>query len=239
MFGENMLRTWGWNQRVLTHADFEEICRFKRIEVIEAEMGECKGFSIIEESKSLIVLNRSLKGFWRDFIGWHELAHHLLCPAQIKPLFKGHSVERYYFSRNYFSLSEEDADWLAAGALFPETLLKEKSIKELKDEHNCPDGILAFRLRRLVERRLEEIASSDEQFCRLADYLLSLDLSLLLLKQFYDAAAGTFRINLQRQHYSYPSDLAIFNAVNDKQLLEFYALAKAYQASPIYSEKCA
>lgn len=122
-----------WNTRTHTAQDFDSFCVDEHLKVVEMESGEW-GFYTVHQGQPFIVLDPNMKGGFRLWVSWHEAAHHLL-----------HIPET-----DFFTLQASKNDWqanvVAACALIPITLLKQKSIWEIREEFDYPIPLCFLRL---------------------------------------------------------------------------------------------
>lgn len=130
---------FGWNQRVLTEADFYRICRREKIKTIEMPL-LVPGFYMACKGKSFIVTDNRLRGVRWLHVAFHELAHHFLhTPANAA-------------SASFFQINEApkvlfEAEAFAAIALIPEPLVRSMLSGEIEELHDYPREMLEFRLK--------------------------------------------------------------------------------------------
>lgn len=103
-----LLERLGWNRRVLTFADFEDICERQGVLLLDASYRRRPGFYTEHNGWPVIALDQRLHGAKRTLVAWHEFGHYLL------------------HTPGYFGLhskTELQADVVAHVALIPVPLL--------------------------------------------------------------------------------------------------------------------
>ena len=124
------IRARGWNRRVLTFDDFEEVCAEEGIIILDTRQDEISGEYEILDGQPLIKLHRDLTGFRRTLVAFHEYGHHCW------------HVPGHWNGRG---LTEVEADFVGLAALIPCPLLFKYSPAEIADEYGYP-------LRTVIER---------------------------------------------------------------------------------------
>jgi Zn-dependent peptidase ImmA (M78 family) len=122
-----------WNSRVLTEADFDEICAREKLRVLEAEI-KAKGEYGIYGKTPVILLRRGLRQPLKLWVGMHELGHHLL-----------HYPVKHRFSRSMYYRIDREANYFAAIALMPTALITTKTVSEIVEEYNYPKQLIEVR----------------------------------------------------------------------------------------------
>lgn len=107
------LEKYGFNQKILTEADFYEICEREQITVLELDVPASFYFSVL--GKHFIVLRKRLRGLRRTFVMFHELAHYFL--------HGGKAAECAFFFGLLENKNEIEAEAMATVALIPKFAL--------------------------------------------------------------------------------------------------------------------
>ena len=102
----------GFNRRVLTFEDFENICTELGVKVFFTNEAS-EGLFFHRRGHPIIVLNKNLSGFMLLFIAWHELAHYLLHPPMLR-----------YFAKGTIKKIEAEANDIALCCVIPLPALK-------------------------------------------------------------------------------------------------------------------
>ena len=123
-----------WNTRVLTEDDFQQYCYAEGIEILERQV-EQPAVYLTCNGKPTIFLNDQLRGPYRLFAGFHELAHYWLHPSHV----------RMYLGYGWEDMIEREADVVAACALIPRTMLTRRQLLDLTDGYGYPDWIISLR----------------------------------------------------------------------------------------------
>ncbi|MEP6945065.1 MAG: ImmA/IrrE family metallo-endopeptidase [Acidobacteriota bacterium] len=123
----------GWNERVLTEADFHRICRRLRVRVEEMPLGP-GGFYYRVLGRDYIAIDSRLSGTAKLLVQFHELAHFLLHTPESGATANFHGVGRK-------TRQEREADLFALCALIPLSSLRSRSTAELADEGFTADII--------------------------------------------------------------------------------------------------
>jgi Zn-dependent peptidase ImmA (M78 family) len=124
----------GWNERPLTEADFDALCEEEGVRVLELAMPE-RGLYLMRHGYPLIVLQEGLHGVERQFVAWHELAHHLL-----------HTPENCFFAPDLASKFQYQANLVAACALIPQPLLLSQPFAETVAQLDLPPELMRLRV---------------------------------------------------------------------------------------------
>lgn len=138
---KRLVAAYGWNQRVLTQDDFDQVCEQEKIRVEYRDAGY-PGLYTVARKTPLIVISPYVLPRARLFVAFHELGHHWLHDAGCH--FRFGSPDRI----------ERQADLIAACALIPRPLLERATAGELHDEYRYPIELFHLRLRVFTERGL-------------------------------------------------------------------------------------
>jgi Zn-dependent peptidase ImmA (M78 family) len=123
----------GWNERPLTDADFQRICRRLRVTVHEMPL-RVGGFYQRVHGRDYIAIDSRLSGTAKLLVQFHELAHFLFHMPMSGATANFHGLGR----KNRL---EREADLFAICALIPRTWLETRSMAELIDEGIPPDTL--------------------------------------------------------------------------------------------------
>lgn len=124
----------GWNERVLTRADFDSLCQREEVLVADRVM-PWRGIYVVRRGIPCIAINCALGGVERSEVEWHEMGHHLL-----------HTPTMCFFTRGTRSKTEYEAQVISACALVPRPLMS-KTFAELQEEYGYSRELLWFRKR--------------------------------------------------------------------------------------------
>ena len=124
----------GWNQQVLTFADFEKIARRERVLVGLVPTRVLAGAFMVRRGWPVIILQESLRGAARSFIAFHELGHYFLHDPHL-PADCGQR--------------ELEADLVAYGALIPQHLVRSCSVGEIVNKYGYPRQMVTARIEML------------------------------------------------------------------------------------------
>lgn len=117
-----ILLAMGWNKRLLTFADFEQLAACLGITILR-ENTSTPGICFERAGRTFIGLSSRLYGVRLWFTAWHEMAHCLL-----------HAPGLRCFSPGYVSKAEAEAEAIAVCALIDEfTLYRILAHGELHD----------------------------------------------------------------------------------------------------------
>lgn len=128
----------GWNERLLTEADFHMLCERFGVIVDETEL-KVSGFYFCGLGKHYIAVNRDLPPDKKLFTMFHEFGHFLVHSPRTDPV-AGFCGVRH-------SRVEAEADMFALVALMPKQSIAGRTAEELI-EH---DGLDAIRVRQRLE----------------------------------------------------------------------------------------
>lgn len=123
----------GWNERVLTEADFYRICSRLRIRVDEMPLRP-GGFYYRVLGREHIAIDSRLTGTKKLIVQFHELAHCLLHTPESGATANFHGIGRK-------TRQEREADLFALCAVIPRTSLETRSADELTDDGFDADTI--------------------------------------------------------------------------------------------------
>ncbi len=115
----------GWNERVLTEADFNRLCRRFRIRVEEMPLRP-GGFYYRVLGRDYIAIDSRLTGVRKLAVEFHELAHYLFHTPESGASANFHGLGR--------TRKECEADAFALCAIMPLTLIKTRTPAELIDD---------------------------------------------------------------------------------------------------------
>lgn len=123
-----------WNSRVLTEDNFYTICQTEKVRIFEEDFFKYKGEYLIQDGKSLILLQKKLSREEKLWVGFHELGHHLL-----------HYPVPHRFSKSLYRKMDKEANYFAAIALMPTEIIKIKTFAEILEDYNYPKGLIIVR----------------------------------------------------------------------------------------------
>lgn len=123
-----------WNERVLSEDDFNNICARLGVRVMESDFFSRKGEYVIHDKIPFILLKKSLKRPEKIWVAFHELGHHLL-----------HAPVGHKFSMGTVGKMDRQAQFFAAIALMPSSLVLTKTFGEIADEYNYHTQLLNIR----------------------------------------------------------------------------------------------
>ena len=126
------LRQRGWNKRVLTFDDFEELCHAENILVIVAALPHDLGTYSLANDRPLIKLDSKLREPLRTLVALHEYGHHC------------------WHVPGHFGLqtkTETEADFIAFAGLIPVRLLNQYEDWEIAEEYGYPLAFVRERCR--------------------------------------------------------------------------------------------
>lgn len=124
-----------WSKRVLTEKDFFEFCAAREIIFCETDLVEGFGEYRVHQERNFIILHKYAIKNWRLWILYHELGHYLL-----------HYPSTAGFSDSTTRKMDWEANTVAAVALIPLQLLKQKTFFEIHDEYNYPKQLIKLRV---------------------------------------------------------------------------------------------
>lgn len=122
-----------WNEKVLDMEDFETLCEAEEVRVLETS-AKHKGEYCIYRNQPFILLKKNLKPNLKTWIAWHELAHHFL-----------HYPATHHFSRSTFRRMDREANFVAAIALMPSSLVKNLTMAEIIGDYEYPIALVEIR----------------------------------------------------------------------------------------------
>lgn len=122
-----------FNKRIFTEDDFFKICEDTKCTVIESTI-KSKGEYLIYRNQAFIIFKNGLSSSLRLWVGLHELGHHLL-----------HYPVNHKFSRGTIGRLDREANFFAAIALMPTTLIQQKTLDEIVEDYNYPREIIWIR----------------------------------------------------------------------------------------------
>lgn len=131
---------FGWNQRPLTEADCYRICRREKIKIIEYPLESSPGFYMVCKGRPMITIDSRLRGLRRQYVLWHELAHHFLHVPH-------HATAAHWFRLRPGTKAELEAEAFAVVAMIPEPLLRKMLTWEIEEEFGYTREMLNFRLK--------------------------------------------------------------------------------------------
>lgn len=123
-----------WNTHILTEDDFYNICQSEKVHIFEEYFFKYKGEYLIQDGKSLILLQKKMSREEKLWVGFHELGHHLL-----------HYPVPHRFSKGLCRKMDREANFFAAIALLPTEVIKLKSFVEILEDYNYPKGLIIIR----------------------------------------------------------------------------------------------
>lgn len=126
------LRRIGWNERVLTHADFDSLCQAEGV-LVSVQAIRHRGIYLVRHGIPCIAINCTLGVSERSEVEWHEMGHHLL-----------HTPTMCLFTRGTLNKTEYEAQVIAAVAHIPRPLMR-KTFAELQEEYGYSRELLWFR----------------------------------------------------------------------------------------------
>lgn len=132
-----ILLALGWNRRLLTFSDFENLCEHLGVNILR-ENTKTPGMYFVRDGEPYIGLSTRLTGVQLWFTAWHEMAHHLL-----------HAPGLRCFSAGSVSKLEAEAEAVAICALIDENTLYR--ILRHGELHDFPTEWLKKRLK-VLER---------------------------------------------------------------------------------------
>lgn len=127
----------GWNECVLTEADFHRLCRRFRIRVDEMPLRP-GGFYYRLRGRDFIAIDSKLSGIRKLTVQFHEFGHYLLHTPESGTSASFHRVGTR-------TRKEREADAFALCAVLPLALIQTRTPAELIDE-GFPADLVADRL---------------------------------------------------------------------------------------------
>lgn len=123
-----------WNERVFTEDDLLNLCQIHHARHYEDEEMKGKGEYTIHKGVCFVVVNKNLKSPEKLWVGLHELGHHLI-----------HYPVPHRFSKGTKRRMDREANFFAAIALIPTSLIQDKSWCEIMEEYNYPRELIEIR----------------------------------------------------------------------------------------------
>lgn len=123
-----------WNKTVWTEDKFSQECVRHKVRIVEDENLKVKGEYTVYKDVSFIALRPKLKNNIKLWVIAHEFGHHLL-----------HYPVTHKFSRSIFIRMDREANFFAAIALIPSSLVTTKTLGEIMEEYNYPKELIIIR----------------------------------------------------------------------------------------------
>lgn len=126
-------RLKGWGSRALTENDAIEFCRLHRIFIVH-DRRQAFGQLRYYKGYSFILINPDLPGSMWIWVLFHEIAHFLL-----------HYPETSKFSKSMKRKNDREANYVAAIALMPKSLLVGRTVDEIVYELGVHPDLVKIR----------------------------------------------------------------------------------------------
>jgi Zn-dependent peptidase ImmA (M78 family) len=124
-----------WNRRVLSEADAIKYCEKSAVITIETDLIDDLGEFKFYKEKPFILIHKYIAENYRGWVYWHEFAHFLLHPV---------GIAKFSDSRTKRKI-EKEAHFVAAIALMPTFILKQKTLAEIQEEFGYPLQLIQLR----------------------------------------------------------------------------------------------
>ena len=138
-------RVDGWNTRILGETDALTFCRHHQIRILEdakLRYGQIQFY----RGHSFIFINPNLSPGMRSWVLWHEIAHFIL-----------HDPIVSTFSRQCRRKCDCEANYVAAIALMPISILEHVTFGELEECYGYPSELIRLRWDIYERRKLAEL----------------------------------------------------------------------------------
>lgn len=124
-----------WNTKIHSELDGLMFCEEKGIITCETNLINDVGEYRFYRDHHFIFTRNDIEQNQRAWVLWHEIGHFIL-----------HPVEAARFTDNVLARKvETEAHIVAAVALMPYSLIKEKTLQEIKEEFNYPTRLILLR----------------------------------------------------------------------------------------------
>ncbi len=122
-----------WNTRVLGVPEARAFCAANSIYIVEDRRRKFGRLQFYKDYVFMLV-NPKLQPGWRDWVFWHEIGHFLL-----------HAPETSNFSAVMRRKNDAEANFIAAVALIPCSLVETATYGEIQDDFGYPAELLKIR----------------------------------------------------------------------------------------------
>lgn len=122
-----------WNKSVLTIEDGEMFCYKNGVRLITAPIAS-RGEYTVYKKIPFIIIRENLNPKWKTWVLWHEIAHHIL-----------HYPGNYLFSSSSARKIDFEANFVAAVALMPLSIIGQLTVSEIIAEYGYPKEIIEIR----------------------------------------------------------------------------------------------
>lgn len=133
-----ILKGCSWNHRILTDADFSELCNVNDILYLHIKMS-WKGLYVRDGDKLAILLNKRMRGPMRVYVAFHEIGHALMEAPGIQ------AMRDFKFDFDEIGHYEKYAHIIAAVALVPRALIENLTSDEIIKKFNYPLRLVELR----------------------------------------------------------------------------------------------
>lgn len=124
-----------WNRRVHTAADADAFCELHDIVSLDTDLIDDSGEYKTRRENPVILIHKFIDWRYRNWVFFHEIGHFILHPT-IAAKFSDAVTKRKI---------ERQAHFVAAVALMPKSLVRNKTLAEIADEFNCPRKLILLR----------------------------------------------------------------------------------------------
>lgn len=122
-----------WNLRILTEHDALRICNENSVHLVE-DVNTRFGKIVFHRGYVFIVMNPDLSPAMRLWVLWHEIGHFML-----------HAPASSRFTPMIERKNDREANYLAAIALMPKTLVVGKTVDQIIREYSYPRELVNIR----------------------------------------------------------------------------------------------
>lgn len=126
-------REYGWNEKILTAKDFDNICEDKGIQLLIEPMRRL-GAYLVCDNVPFIFLKKQLTEQYKQFVQWHELGHYFM-----------HSPNTCFCIPGSLAIAEFQADAFAACALIPQPLFLGHGLNSIIADYRYSQDLLSLR----------------------------------------------------------------------------------------------